>query len=521
MGVAQMRKSEGKVSHMEHWFGSAAIIQNISFPDFKNDEPQCDLRHLPTEMFILNNEDWQNITYNFSILCSRVLVDFFPWLKKATSSVNQQIADVPSAMKVKNEVIPLPVMHKNEQSYPEVVDILASYQEMCENTCKAAGKDIDKVHIGGDQLTRERFSGAKRLRAAALTETERLEALFPITFELFHLQMAVLALFYQILYDENHTEMFTLHSQRIRLLRKDANGNDVKNHFDSCKELATSVIKGYLVQAACEKFEMPDVEFKPDFVPELDTMTDEQKKEWLISKVSPIICQVTATSRNVIDGNLDEDPSPDTIFNYSNILVELGLVFLELCDIVKNPNRQRLITCMKYLMIIMKSHNNKSKYALEILRFLCQQFALLNERSASEVVYGLFVNTGNTIIPADLQMEHLVKLTKGHLRSMCSNVTDSSLVKRSSTFYGMNEISQVFDKETGVTMRAQKHKHISSKEDEIRIISDLKSIQPFTKVPGRQATGFKKHPKHPLTKLNVLDFIKWIKGYQYKFFYEL
>ena len=82
MGVAQMRKSEGKVSHMEHWFGSAAIIQNISFPDFKNDEPQCDLRHLPTEMFILNNEDWQNITYNFSILCSRVLVDFFPWLKK-------------------------------------------------------------------------------------------------------------------------------------------------------------------------------------------------------------------------------------------------------------------------------------------------------------------------------------------------------------------------------------------------------------------------------------------------------
>ena len=271
-------------------------------------------------------------------------------VKKATSSVNQQIADVPSAMKVKNEVIPLPVMHKNEQSYPEVVDILASYQEMCENTCKAAGKDIDKVHIGGDQLTRERFSGAKRLRAAALTETERLEALFPITFELFHLQMAVLALFYQILYDENHTEMFTLHSQRIRLLRKDANGNDVKNHFDSCKELATSVIKGYLVQAACEKFEMPDVEFKPDFVPELDTMTDEQKKEWLISKVSPIICQVTATSRNVIDGNLDEDPSPDTIFNYSNILVELGLVFWELCEVFNDNNeipQQQVKICFR------------------------------------------------------------------------------------------------------------------------------------------------------------------------------
>lgn len=170
---------------------------------------------------------------------------------------------------------------------------------------------------------------------------------------------------------------------------------------------------------------------------------------------------------------------------------------------------------------LINSLKRDKRFRIEILRFLCQQFALLSERAASETVYGLFVNTGKTVIPADLQMEHLVKLTKGHLRSMCSNVTDSSLVKRSSTFYGMNEISQVFDKETSVITRAQKHIRISSKEDEIRIICDLKPIKPFTKVPGREATFFKKHPKNPLTKLNVIDFINWIKHYQYKFFYEL
>lgn len=215
MGVAQIRQSEGKVSHMEHWFGSAAIVQNITFTDLNNDGPQYDLRKLPTEMFILNEKDWQNITYNFSVLSSRVLVEFFPWLKVATLAVSQPIADMPDAMKMKNEVIPLPVMHKNEQKYSDVVDILANYQDICEDTYKAAGKNIEKVHIGGDQLTRERFSGAKRLRAAALTEKERFEALYPITFEVFHLQMAVLTLFYQILYDEHHTDIFTLHSQRI------------------------------------------------------------------------------------------------------------------------------------------------------------------------------------------------------------------------------------------------------------------------------------------------------------------
>lgn len=47
------------------------------------------------------------------------------------------------------------------------------------------------MHIGGDQLTRERFSGAKRLRAllsrnACLTEKQRLQHMQPITFELWH-----------------------------------------------------------------------------------------------------------------------------------------------------------------------------------------------------------------------------------------------------------------------------------------------------------------------------------------------
>lgn len=86
----------------------------------------------------------------------------------------------------------------------------------------------------------------------------------------------------------------------------------------------------------------------------------------------------------------------------------------------------------------MKGHNTKSKYALGTLRFLCQQYALLSEKDANSAVYGLFVKNEKTIIPDDLQMEHLVRVTKTHLRSMCSNVTDQSLINRSSPYFGMN-----------------------------------------------------------------------------------
>jgi hypothetical protein len=84
-------------------------------------------------------------------------------------------------------------LHKTEQNDTDVIDILDSYQELCDSTFQAAEPPTQKTQIGGDQLTREIFSGAKRLRAAALTEIERLEELSPMTFDLFHLQMTGLS----------------------------------------------------------------------------------------------------------------------------------------------------------------------------------------------------------------------------------------------------------------------------------------------------------------------------------------
>ena len=156
-------------------------------------------------------------------------------------------------------MIPLLMQHKNEQKYSEVVDILDSYQEFCQKTYEACGKQCPKIHIGSDQLTRERFTGAKRLRAAALTASERYENLYPITFELFHLQMALLTIFYQLVYSKEHIESFSLYRQKIKLLRKDADGTDVKIHYDSCRDLAVTSIKAYIIEASCELFGLPDL----------------------------------------------------------------------------------------------------------------------------------------------------------------------------------------------------------------------------------------------------------------------
>lgn len=83
------------------------------------------------------------------------------------------------------------MLYKNEQSYKDVVEILEFYEELVLDICQKSDKDekFFFIDVGGDQLTRERFSGAKAMRAFEDECKDRFENLSPITFDLFHMQM--------------------------------------------------------------------------------------------------------------------------------------------------------------------------------------------------------------------------------------------------------------------------------------------------------------------------------------------
>ena len=273
---------------------------------------------------------------------------------------------------------------------------------------------------------------------------------------------------------------------------------------------------------------MEDTSTVPNIdIPDTSNMSVDDIQEWLSNLLKPMVTDIFSTSRSHLEGHDHHNihhKGCDHVSDYAKIVLELGLVYMELNDIVKLPDRNRLLAIMKLLMLTLKGHNNKSKYALEILRFLCQQYALLSERVAHSSLYGLFVNVGgemNTHIPADLQMEYLVRLTKGHLKSMCSNVTEASMKKRRSAFFGMQEICDNFDNETQIVRRAQKHKTISSYEDEKHIVSDLRSLRPFQHNCGRRIDSLKKVPKNPVTKVEIEKIVKWIETHKVNLFYEL
>jgi hypothetical protein len=125
-------------------------------------------------------------------------------------------------------------------------------------------------------------------------------------------------------------------------------------------------------------------------------------------------------------------PVADYVQNYAHMVLEMGLVYKELLDVCKTPDRSRIVRLMKQCMVLFKAKSNNSKYAVEVHRFLVQQLCLLSELEAHEVVYSMFVNTkghAHSHIPADLQMEYLVKLIK-NTSSTCTVTRQSRTLQR-------------------------------------------------------------------------------------------
>lgn len=189
---------------------------------------------------------------------------------------------------------------------------------------------------------------------------------------------------------------------------------------------------------------------------------------------------------------------------------------MEFLDNIHNPNRDRMLTCMKFMMVMFKSHSSRSKYALELLRFLCHQQASYSKQTAHQMFYGLFVNNRGkkgSHIPADLEMEHIVNGTKKILKGLGPMNKDDNLRVRSKAVAALNHIAINFDEVTNIKARAQFHKTKEAMVDEHKMIKDLRNIKPFVMKPGRSFEIFR-NIKAPVDDMDKLALYSWIDFYK-------
>lgn len=208
-----------------------------------------------------------------------------------------------------------------------------------------------------------------------------------------------------------------------------------------------------------------------------------------------------------------ESAQTDGVFNYGKRLLELGLLFKDMLDANKIPERSRLISLLKLCMMLLKAHRHLSKYAYEILRLLVHQLCILSEKAACEEFYSLFVNTKgqkDSHIPADLRMEYLVKEVKNHIKHMCSNKTEKNINTKTSAISGIKNIAENYDLASNVVVRSTRHGEMSSRGDELALLDTLRNVRPFCRTPGRYHRSFQNISNSGLDNIDIQEYYKWI-----------
>lgn len=200
-----------------HWINQYITFDRVPSAHLDDQHPLADLKELPLTEYLLSLEEEKQLRSNIIVLVARVLTKMVPCLAHIKDAVPKHIPHPYSKeMASKSVIIGLPVQPFSQSKHADVVqylDYLESFlsevhapenEEVPENessNTRQARLDQNlkgiKVPLGGDQLGRERVTGAKKLRLGCDSATARLEHIEEMP-ELWHAKQAFLSVSFKI-----------------------------------------------------------------------------------------------------------------------------------------------------------------------------------------------------------------------------------------------------------------------------------------------------------------------------------
>ena len=178
-----------------HWINQFITFDRVPSAHLDNSKPLSDLKQLPLTEYLLSQEERSQLRRTMIVLVARVLTKMIPCLSHIKDAVVNHIQHPYSKeMATKSVIIGLPVQPFNQAKHADVIQYL-DYLEILPATVYApeghefpANETTEerrawmdtiltdvKVPLGGDQLGRERVTGAKKLRLGCDSSIARLE----------------------------------------------------------------------------------------------------------------------------------------------------------------------------------------------------------------------------------------------------------------------------------------------------------------------------------------------------------
>jgi hypothetical protein len=291
---------------MNHAFASAVIIDNTNVDlassrrnDSTSNQSHNSRKDVSLSMYLPSDDDFDCLEAKYTVLVAEIVTSTIPFFSQYAYSkddmrdtyfqneTDYEKVELAAMPIIQHTIAVLPVLMKNEQNYQDVADILDSYEDVIHEVSAKANIDTSnlRVQLSGDQLTRDRFSGAIFLREHHLNDRDRYNHLKPITFGLFHMRMNFLQMVFNRLYKtQSVAEVGTLRNLKEKLGRKQVN-DDVKNSFDADSQFLDTVCRAHVVLAALDYFSMNSINDNP----KKHILSHEQSREDFVNCIKEIV----------------------------------------------------------------------------------------------------------------------------------------------------------------------------------------------------------------------------------------
>ena len=129
------------------------IYNEVTFPDMSTHQPVR--AHMYLDL-LPDNNDWLRLSKLYSRLIVKVITSHIPSLSFMDILCKESINVHADKLTNRTKVIPLPVTYDNEMNTSDVINIMSGYETLIKNIYNNANVEVEDIHIGGDQLTRER-----------------------------------------------------------------------------------------------------------------------------------------------------------------------------------------------------------------------------------------------------------------------------------------------------------------------------------------------------------------------------
>lgn len=296
------------------------------------------------------------------------------------------------------------------------------------------------------------------------------------------------------------------------LLRRTAVTSDPKKDVNACVDLIITVMKGHLLQAACDILKVDGLESQLRIPPGLQQAGKSEKLAF-ISNIAQAVVEKCTLVEEAYSGNpSDVSDDGDGMYNYACVLCHFGALLMEYRDSWGEGDGERDSGVWKLLMPHFKAAGH-TKYALQALR-LQIQLKTLSPNLAHQVVWNRFVNVRGGLgrnISCDLHNEHMNKLLKHIIVNMGSNFKEGALQRAARSVTALAAIEENFDAQSGVPHCTSAHSTKPDIKDVEKVMATVKKHQLLTKVGLREHRSFPGFSLNPLAKWNLQSTKTWME----------